>query len=195
MDRAPRVVVGVCGTLGGTAALQHGVREAERRGAVLVPLTAWEPSRQEGPRPLSELEHAARRRMDTAFARTFAGYPPDLLIHPLIVRGDAGPALVAAADGPDDLLVVGTGGHRTLRRAPAGSVTRYCRAHAHCPVLVVTPSNGTPGRRGAGVDPTLAVEGVPNERCAFRWLGSSSCTWTSRATTASGSRRATVRSW
>lgn len=37
MDRTPRVVVGVCGTLGGLAALRHGVREAEQRGAVLVP--------------------------------------------------------------------------------------------------------------------------------------------------------------
>ncbi|MEU5385500.1 adenine nucleotide alpha hydrolase family protein [Kitasatospora cineracea] len=54
MDRTPRVVVGVCGTLGGLAALRHGVREAEQRGAVLVPLTAWEPTRQDGLRPLSE---------------------------------------------------------------------------------------------------------------------------------------------
>ncbi|MGW4694468.1 universal stress protein [Kitasatospora cineracea] len=170
MDRTPRVVVGVCGTLGGLAALHHGVREAEQRGAVLVPLTAWEPTRQDGLRPLSELEHAARRRMDTAFEQAFAGYPPNLRIHPLIVRGDAGPALVAAADGPEDLLVVGAAGHRRLRQALTGSVTRYCRAHAHCPVAVVAPSHLleclSPTTPNSALLPFLA-----DTRTSFRPLG------------------------
>ncbi len=134
-----RVVVGVDGSLGGLAALHRAAGEAAARGAVLVPLIAWAPSERDGLRPLSELEHAARRRLDTAFAQVFGGCPAGLVVRPVVVRGEAGRALVAEAGRPDDLLVIGTGGHGRLHRALHGSVARYCRAHALCPVLAVSP--------------------------------------------------------
>ncbi|MER5864962.1 universal stress protein [Kitasatospora sp. NPDC002040] len=160
MDRGTRVIVGVSGTLSGLAALYRAVDEARERNALLVPLVAWEPSQSDGLRPLSELEHAASRRMDTAFEQTFAGYPEGIRIHPVVVRGDAGPALVAAADRPDDLLVVGAGGHRRLQHVLHGSVTRHCKAHARCRVVVASPSRllehlALPNRNG-GPLPFLA---------------------------------------
>ena len=39
----------------------------------------------------------------------------------------------------DDLLVVGYGGRSRLGYAVHGAVTRYCLAHARCPVLTVPP--------------------------------------------------------
>ncbi|WP_380282196.1 universal stress protein [Kitasatospora purpeofusca] len=142
MTGTTRVIVGLSGSLGSLAALYRAVAEAARREAVLVPVAAWSPSDgdQRGPRPLSELEHAARRRIDTAFEQAFGGYPADLVIHPLTVRGGAGAALVSAVTGPADRLVIGTGPRGRLDRLLHGSVLRYCRAHAPCPVVAVPPS-------------------------------------------------------
>ncbi|MFI6848949.1 universal stress protein [Kitasatospora sp. NBC_00085] len=56
-----------------------------------------------------------------------------------MIRGPAGPALVAAT-GPDDLLVVGSSGHSRLDHLLHGCVTRHCRTHAPCAVIAVSPS-------------------------------------------------------
>jgi nucleotide-binding universal stress UspA family protein len=58
-------------------------------------------------------------------------------VDPVIVRGPPGPALVWMADRSDDLLVVGCGGWSRLGRVVHGAVSRYCLAHARCPVLAV----------------------------------------------------------
>ncbi|MFC8450088.1 universal stress protein [Kitasatospora sp. NPDC057223] len=134
-----RVIVGVNGSLSSLAALHRAVEEAGRRDALLVPLIAWSGA-DTALRPLSELEHAARRRLDTAFEQAFGGYPNDMIIRPLVVRSEPGRALVAAANSPGDLLVLGSGHHGRVQQALHGSIARYCRAHAHCEVVVVPPS-------------------------------------------------------
>ncbi|WP_406194864.1 universal stress protein [Kitasatospora sp. NBC_01560] len=136
-----RVIVGLDGSLSSLAALYRAVQEAASREATLVPLTAWTPSPDDGLRPLSELEHAARRRIDTAFEQAFGGYPADLVVHPAVVRGEAGPALVSAVATQGDLIVLGAAGHGRLRHALHGSTSRHCRAHAACRVVVVSPSD------------------------------------------------------
>ncbi|MEV7775057.1 universal stress protein [Kitasatospora sp. NPDC086791] len=141
MTGATRVIVGLDGSLGSLAALDRAVTEATARGAVLVPVTAWQPSDTDGLRPFSELEHAARRRVDTAFEQAFGTYPAHLIIRPVVVRGEAGPALLSAVTSRSDLVVVGAVGHRRFRHAPHGSIARYCRAHAACPVITVHPSD------------------------------------------------------
>ncbi|WP_406195241.1 universal stress protein [Kitasatospora sp. NBC_01560] len=143
MTGTTRVIVGLSGSLSSLAALYRAVEEAARLGATLVPVVAWSPSDGTGCgdlRPLSELEHAARKRLDTAFAQTFGGYPAGLVVHPLVVQGHAGAALVRAVTGPADLLVVGTGGHGRLDRLLHRSVLRYCRTCATCRVIAVSPS-------------------------------------------------------
>jgi Universal stress protein family len=65
--------------------------------------------------------------------------PADLPVQPVIRRGRPGLVLVDAACRPGDLLVVGPGRRGALARIAQGRVSRYCLAHARCPVLTVPP--------------------------------------------------------
>ncbi|MEU3561033.1 MULTISPECIES: universal stress protein [unclassified Kitasatospora] len=140
---APRVVVGVSGSLGSLAALHRGVAEARDRGAVLVPVLAWEPPggehgyrRSPCPPLLAAVREAAERRLRDALDEAFGGADPGVPLSPVVVRGETGPALLHIADRPDDLLVLGRSGgplHRRLRR----SVPGHCARRAGCPVLTV----------------------------------------------------------
>jgi nucleotide-binding universal stress UspA family protein len=141
MIEATRVVVGVDGSLSSLAAVRRASAEARRRDALLVPLAAWMACDGDSLRPLSELEYAARLRLDSVVELAFDGVPQGVRIHPQVVRSEAGRALVAAADGPQHLLVVGSGRHTGRRGLLHGSVTRYCWARAACEVLIV-PSTG-----------------------------------------------------
>ncbi|WP_316519952.1 universal stress protein [Kitasatospora brasiliensis] len=140
MTGTTRVIVGLSGSLSSLAALYHAVGEAARHQAVLVPVAVWAVNERDGLRPRSELEHAARRRLDVAFEQAYGGYPSDLVIHPLVVNGEPGPALVGAVTGPQDLLVLGAATRRRLDRLRYGSVARHCRHRAGCPVVEVSPS-------------------------------------------------------
>jgi hypothetical protein len=94
-----------------------------------------------GPLPLllKLWEQEAHERMRDAFDEAFGGMPGGVAVRRLVVRAAPGPALVELADQPGDLLVVGYGGRSRLGCAVHGHVTRYCLAHARCPVLAVPP--------------------------------------------------------
>ncbi|WP_436842915.1 universal stress protein [Streptomyces collinus] len=79
-------------------------------------------------------------RLLGALREVFGGTDTGSAGQALVVRGAPGPALVRTADRDDDLLLVGAGGRGRLRRALWPSVSRYCLAHAGCPVLAVPPS-------------------------------------------------------
>ena len=53
------------------------------------------------------------------------------------MRGNPGPVLVGAARRDGDRLVVGAGRRGTFGRLRHGKVSRYCLAHAGCPVIAV----------------------------------------------------------
>ncbi|MFJ6618705.1 universal stress protein [Kitasatospora sp. NPDC091335] len=139
----PRVVVGVSGSLASLAALHRGVAEARDRGALLVPVLAWEPPggehgyrRSPCPPLLAAVREAAEQRLRDALDAAFGGTDPGVPLRPVVIRGDTGPALLHVADRPDDLLVLGHAGgplRRGLRRAVPG----YCARRAGCPVLTV----------------------------------------------------------
>lgn len=150
MVEATRVVVGVDGSLSSLAAVRRAGVEARRRDAPLVPVAAWTACDGDSLRPLSELEYAARMRLDSVVELAFDGAPQGLRIHPRVVRSEAGRALVAAADRPQDLLVVGSGRPTGQRGLLHGSVARYCWARAACEVLVVTSSGVMEPALGAG---------------------------------------------
>ncbi|MEV7598482.1 universal stress protein [Kitasatospora sp. NPDC089797] len=135
-----RVIVGLSGSLSSLAALYHAVGEAARLDAVLVPVAAWTTHDKDGLRPLSELEHTARRRLDIAFEQAYGGYPSGLVIHPVVVNSEPGPALLAAVTGPDDLLVLGAATRRRFDLLRGTTVARYCRHRAGCRVVEVSPS-------------------------------------------------------
>jgi hypothetical protein len=62
----------------------------------------------------------------------------------MVERGAPGRVLTVIASDPGDLLVVGTGRRGTLTRVCPGRVSRYCLAHARCPVLAVPPATASP---------------------------------------------------
>ncbi|MFJ9445971.1 universal stress protein [Kitasatospora sp. NPDC101235] len=141
MTGTTRVIVGLSGSLSSLAALYHAVGEAARSQAVLVPVAAWTAANERDERrPISEPEHAARRRLDVAFEQAYGGYPSGLVVHPLVVNAEPGPALVGAVTCPEDLLVLGAATRRRLDRLRHGSVARHCRHRAGCRVVEVSPS-------------------------------------------------------
>jgi nucleotide-binding universal stress UspA family protein len=147
MSAICRVIAGVSGSPRGLPALRYAAALAHGHHAVLVPLLTWVP-------PGSELadhrcpcrylreewERGARERLRDALAAAFGGEPADVTTEPAVVRGEPGPVLVQAASRAGDLLVIGTGRHGRLERIAGGKTSRYCLAHAACPVLAVPPS-------------------------------------------------------
>ncbi|MER5639103.1 universal stress protein [Kitasatospora sp. NPDC002227] len=142
--RTGRIVVGVSGSLGSLAALHRAVDEARRTDAEVLAVLAWAPQGGEhayrlAPCPplLAAWRQGAVERLRDALAEAFGGAPDGVRLSAQVVRGDAAPALVRAADRPDDVLVVGAGSGSRLRRGLRPSVTAYCVKHASCPVLAV----------------------------------------------------------
>jgi nucleotide-binding universal stress UspA family protein len=141
-----RVIAGVSGSLRSLGALRAAAAEARSAAAELLAVLAWAPAggeiaylRAPCPPLLRLWEQAAHQRMRDAFAEAFGGMPGGVTVRQMVVRAPPGPALVDLADQPDDWLVVGYGGRSRLGYAIHGSVTRYCMAHARCPVLAVPP--------------------------------------------------------
>lgn len=147
MSAVRRIVVGVHGSLGSLQALRWAADEARERRVPLLAAHAWIPpggdfAERSHPSPyLRQVwQNAALKRLTDAFDECLGGIPDGLDGHLLVERGDAGQVLVAAAERPGDLLVIGTGRRNPLGRALHRSVGRYCLAHAHCPVLAIPPT-------------------------------------------------------
>ena len=139
-----RVVVGVNGSLGNLSALHVALALARRWEASLVAVHAWAPVggevayRRAPWKPLLDLyRERAQLALDGAFSDAFGGQPKDVNVLSVLVRGEAGPSLVAIAERPTDVIVVGTGHRPWLLRTWVGPVSRYCVSHARCPVLTV----------------------------------------------------------
>ncbi len=143
-EQPRRIIVGVNGSLGSLAALHEAVAEARRTGAELLAVLAWTPpggefSFRRSPCPplIAASRDAAVERARAALDEAFPGGVPGVSLHCQVVRGEAGVALVGAADRAGDLLVVGAGGRGALGRLLRPSVTAYCVKRAGCPVLTV----------------------------------------------------------
>ncbi|MFI1198826.1 universal stress protein [Streptomyces sp. BHT-5-2] len=142
-----RVLAGVSGSLGSVTALHRAAAEARVRGAELWAVLAWEPpggdlpARGGVPPSLVATWHRmACEDLAETLGTAFGSEGPGVPLHTLVARGKPGKVLIAAADRSDDLLVIGAGARGRLRRAASPSVSRYCVAHARCPVLAVPPS-------------------------------------------------------
>jgi len=142
-----RIIVGVHGSLGSLQALRYAADEARQRNVPLLAVTAWVPPggdmaerRHSSPYLRKIWREAAWEQLWAAFDAGLGGMPEDLRVETQAVRGETGPVLVEAAGQPDDLLVIGTGRRARFGRMMRKSVSRYCVAHARCPVLAVPPS-------------------------------------------------------
>jgi nucleotide-binding universal stress UspA family protein len=68
------------------------------------------------------------------------GHPADLTFDARALRGEPGPVLVTEASEDGDVLVIGAGRRGRAGRAMSCRVSRYCLAHAACPIVAVPPS-------------------------------------------------------
>ena len=141
-----RLIVGASGSPGSLAALRYGEALARAQGAALIPVIAWEPPGGEQDERLvlsAPLRQACRdlacQQLRDALIAVWGKVPDDPLVRPQIQRGPAGPVLVTLACRPGDVLVVGAGRRGTLARLVFSGVSRYCLAHAQCPLLAVPP--------------------------------------------------------
>ena len=142
-----RVVVGVSGSAGSLQALRYATELARSHNAVLTPVLAWAPpggdlaDRRSPCPPLRTIwKQAAWDRLWKAIDLAIGGPPADLSFSPAVVRDDAGQVLTDTATRSGDILVIGAGRHGALRRLLACKVSRYCLAHASCPVIAVPPT-------------------------------------------------------
>ncbi|MGW2395838.1 universal stress protein [Kitasatospora sp. NPDC001664] len=140
-----RVVVGVSGSPGSTAALRTAVAEAGRTGAVVVAVLAWSPPPVTGRGHwgvpvLAALDaglDAAAERLRGTIDGAFAVGLSRVRLSSFVVRGEAGEVLVRMVGEPEDLLVVGAGAEGLIWRGLRPSVASHCVRRSGCPVLVV----------------------------------------------------------
>ena len=137
-----RVFAGVSGSPGSVHALRQAAGLARHDDAILIPLLAWlPPDSRRLPWPeLRQLWHddAWQRLWDT-LDRAFGGLPAGIATQPAVLCGNPGQVLTGVARQPGDVLVIGTGRRGLLRRMWGCRVSRYCLAHARCPVLAIPP--------------------------------------------------------
>jgi nucleotide-binding universal stress UspA family protein len=142
-----RIFVGASGSANSLRALRYAAGLAQDEPATLIPVHAWVPPGGE----LADARHpsaylrqiwrdAAWQRLWKALDAAWGGLPPGLSVVPHALRGQAGPVLTAVADRPGDLLVVGAGRRGAIRHLLKSRVSRYCLAHASCPVVAVPPA-------------------------------------------------------
>lgn len=140
-----RLIVGTSGSPGSLQALRFGEGLARAHDAVLVPVIAWEMPGDRGYRtaPAGELGKACRDlaagRLRDALVAVWGEVPGDPRVQPHVERGPPGWVLVNLACRPGDVLVVGAGRRGSLARLTHSAVSRYCLAHARCPVIATPP--------------------------------------------------------
>jgi len=141
-----RVIVGASGSPGSLRALRYGEVLAQAHDASLIPVLAWVPpggDRADRLQPSGYLRRewrdAACQRLRDALIAVWGQVPDDRMVQPRVERGPAGWVLVSIACRPGDLLVLGAGRRGPLARMAACKVSRYCVAHAQCPVVAVPP--------------------------------------------------------
>jgi nucleotide-binding universal stress UspA family protein len=141
-----RLIVGTSGSPGSLHALRYAEGLARDRDAVLIPVLAWETpggERADQYQPSPYLRQAcrdlARQRLRDALIAVWGEVPEDPLVQPRLEQGAAGWVLVNLACQPGDVLIVGAGRRGALARMSSAKVSRYCLAHARCPVLAIPP--------------------------------------------------------
>jgi nucleotide-binding universal stress UspA family protein len=137
-----RIVVGVDGSPSSAATLRWAIHQAKLTGSEVEAVIVWRMPAAYGIAPVApgavDWERDAEELLDKALAE-FIAVEPDVIIHPTVVQGLAGPELVHIARGAE-LLVVGSRGHSGLAGTLLGSASQYCAHHAPCPVLIMQNS-------------------------------------------------------
>ena len=134
------ILVGTDGSASATAAVRWAAVEADRRGAALRIVHAFDESWATVPaRPglgLVETAHDGAAVMTTDARLTANATAPGVSVRADTVVGDAPTALLAAAVSAD-LVVLGNRGRGGFTSLVLGSTSLRVAAHAPCPVAVV----------------------------------------------------------
>jgi nucleotide-binding universal stress UspA family protein len=146
---APRVVVGVDGSLGSTRALSWALEEARLRSASVEAIYAWQypPVGAFVVAPMHGSEAFAREVVAAATAHAERA-APDVAFSARTAFDAEVPALLDACRGAD-LLVVGSRGHGRFHDGLLGSIAQQCARHATCAVVVFRPRVSEDGREAA----------------------------------------------
>jgi nucleotide-binding universal stress UspA family protein len=139
-QQAPeRVLVGVDGSATSVRALQWAMRYAERTGAKLDAVHAWQiPTTYGTPvevLPGENFAATAQRVLNETVDRELGGRD-DLEVGRIAEMGYP-PKLLVEQSKSADLLVVGSRGRGGFKGTLLGSVSLHCVTHAACPVVVV----------------------------------------------------------
>jgi nucleotide-binding universal stress UspA family protein len=137
-DPARRIVVGIDGSPPALRALDWAIGEAQRRAASLHLVAAWLYPMALGyafTTTVDDVRQSAQDTVDRALAH-INEVAPGIAASGETVEQQPAPALVAAAEGAD-LLVVGSRGRGGFEGLLLGSVSQYCARHATCSVVVV----------------------------------------------------------
>lgn len=140
-ESSGRIVVGIDGSAGSSAALSWALEEAQARDAQVTVVHAWQPAIGAAETMsvvdlgvvVGVVEDNARAVLDEALDRAGTDRAAGRL-----VCAAAGAALLEAAEDAD-LLVVGARNHHGIVGAILGSVADYVARHATVPVVVVPP--------------------------------------------------------
>lgn len=142
MPGTRRIFAGVSGSPGSVHALRQAAELARHHDAPLIPVLAWlPPDSRRLPWPeLRQIWHddAWQRLWDTLDA-AFGGLPDGITTQPAVLAGRPGTVLAGVARQDGDVLVIGAGRRGRLRRMGGCRISRYCLAHACCPVLAIPP--------------------------------------------------------
>jgi nucleotide-binding universal stress UspA family protein len=137
-----RIVVGVDGSPGASAALDWAYAEAEQRAVGVYAVCAYdEPwgiaaAGMSSAAAVAEVRTALAVDAEGVLEAAHAAAPENVGVTGEAIRSTAGPALVSAAES-SALLVVGSRGRGGFKSLLLGSVSQYCAAHARGVVVVV----------------------------------------------------------
>ena len=137
-----RIVVGVDGSPGASAALEWACAEARLRDVGVYAVCAYDEPwgiaslGMSSAAAVAELRTALAADAEGALDAAQAAASEGVGVTGAAVQGAAGPALVSASDG-SALLVVGSRGRGGFKSLLLGSVSQYCAAQARGVVVVV----------------------------------------------------------
>ena len=165
-----RIVVGIDGSPASFGALSWAAHQADLTSSALEIVMTWQwPASYGWAAPVPDdfdPEEDVRKELDGAVAPVRRAFH-ELSIDPRVLYGHPAPILTEASKGAE-LLVVGSRGHGKFVGMLIGSVSEYCAANAHCPVLVHRPRRRrqTPGEERRIV---VGVDGSPAADRALDW--------------------------
>jgi nucleotide-binding universal stress UspA family protein len=145
----PGIIVGLDGSGHSQLALEWAIKEAAIRHAPLTVLTvdqavagyyrgmAVDP---EAPVRTEEVRQAVQTETDKALAGLEGSHPESVTV--TAVHGFPVEELLKAASDAD-MIVLGSRGAGGFTRLLMGSVASQVAQHAHCPVIIVPPADGS----------------------------------------------------